>query len=562
MPRPAFTVGSVVLVAVVLLVEGCSRQAQATVDPKEMATGRSEWRTYRSDNFRTASQPVASALSDPKMVRSLRVKWAFPATGSAPGFFRASPIVGGGRVFIGSAAGYFYALDENTGALRWRYPPAGEPPLVTSSAMDPLGQLGYGIQSSASYWDRDSDGAIIFGAQDPTLEPKLGSGRLYALNAKTGGLIWKSDPLAIMNGTNRMSLTEKHERIRYSSPLIFNNHVYVGVSDAFSDRPLQNGRVVAVALQTGKLDQHFSFISTGTHRGGAVWNSVAADVNAIFFTTGNTRHDNLGDQKPEPVPNYGLSVVRADKNTGARVWSFQPVPYALDDDPDWAAGATVMSTSCGELVASVQKDGWAYAVNADAKQPGTPDVRWQFPPTGYPFHGYAHGNADYKHPGAAWNDVFILMTGGESVPVDGVGPGYGMLQALNACAPDESNRVRWMAEIPNADQNTASGGPGYAIGAPTVTGGVVFIGTNTGHLVVLADPAIWPASGSRCSSTTYPDAASCKQNHFVLVPTPAVLANVALPDGGDIGGLRDEPALADGRVFVATDHGHVYMLSP
>jgi len=32
------------------------------------------------------------------------------------------------------------------------------------------------------------------------------------------------------------------------------------------------------------------------------------------------------------------------------------------DDPDWAAGVTLMSTSCGEIAASVMKDGWTYAV--------------------------------------------------------------------------------------------------------------------------------------------------------------------------------------------------------
>src|SRR5437868_10573602 len=110
-------------------------------------------------------------------------------------------------------------------------------------------------------------------------------------------------------------------------------------------------------------------------------------------------------------------MIRVDKASGSIIWKFQPVPFPLDDDPDWAAGATVMSTSCGELVASVQKDGWAYALNADASVSGAPNVRWQFPPTGYPFTGYTHASDDYKHPGAAWNDVFIAMTGGESLPI-------------------------------------------------------------------------------------------------------------------------------------------------
>jgi hypothetical protein len=41
-----------------------------------------------------------------------------------------------------------------------------------------------------------------------------------------------------------------------------------------------------------------------------------------------------------------------------------------------------------------------------------------------------------------------------------------------------------------------------------------------------------------------------------------VLADVALTDGADAAGLRNEPAIANGRLFVATQGGHVYMLSP
>ena len=526
------------------------------------------WTTYRYDMSRTGAQPFASKLSDPRAATTLSVKWMFAAQGG----FGSSPIVANGTVFIGSSAGYFFAVDEDSGTLKWRYPPPSEPPLV--APMDPKSRecrIGacYGIGSSASYWDRDQDGAVIFGAQDPSLVPNLGSARLYALNAKTGALIWKSDPVAIINGTNTNanqdpnSLKELHERIKYSSPLIFNSRVYVGISDAFFDRPIQNGRVVAVDLQTGHIDPKFSYVSTGSHHGGDVWNSPAADASGVYFTTGNTRHYFQKQLVPEPSPNHGLSMIRVDKDTGTVVWAFQPVPYALDDDPDWAAGASVMSTSCGELVASVQKDGWTYAVSAGSGAVGPPNVKWQFPPTGFPFTGYAHGNSDYKHPGAAWNDVFIVTTGGESLPssVDSVNDGYGKLQALNACENTEANRLRWIVDIPNADL-LGSGGPGYAVGSPTVTGGIVYVGTNKGHLIVIADPAIWPASGSRCSNVRYTNAADCLKNNYTLVPVPTILANVTLPDGGDIAGMRDEAALADGKVFVATNKGHVYMLAP
>src|SRR5260370_19707071 len=160
------------------------------------------WRAYRYDASRTGAQPFASDLSDPKSAQKLAVKWVFTTRDS--GYFQASPIIVNGTVFIGSSAGYFYALDEDTGTLKWQYPIPPDPPLVSPSSAPK--KTSYGIQSIAMYWDLGTDGAVIFGAQDPALAPKLGSARLHALNAKTGALIWKSDPVAIINGTDSTSL--------------------------------------------------------------------------------------------------------------------------------------------------------------------------------------------------------------------------------------------------------------------------------------------------------------------------------------------------------------------
>ena len=54
-----------------------------------------------------------------------------------------------------------------------------------------------------------------------------------------------------------------------------------------------------------------------------------------------------------------------------------------------------------------------------------------------------------------------------------------------------------------------SGDDHISFSSPTVTGGIVFIGTRqnpndgTGHLVVLADPSVAPASQQVCSNPDY-----------------------------------------------------------
>jgi outer membrane protein assembly factor BamB len=267
-------------------------------------------------------------------------------------------------------------------------------------------------------------------------------------------------------------------------------------------------------------------------------------------------------------------MIKIDKDNGNILWTYRTVPFSSECDSDWAAGATVMNTSCGPLVASVEKDGWSYAIEA-ASTPSCPLTghSWQFPPTtnGCTFPPNtcpssqdqgtaAHGDDDYRRPGAAWNDVFVVRTGGESRMQDGVTAGYSRLHALNACAPSvpsDAGRVRWIADIPH------STGGEYSLGTATVTGGVVFVGTDQGHVVVFGDPSVAPpAAGYRCSNIDYTTASSCNAAGFTIVPIPRTLADVQVWDQGSLAAMRGEPVLANGKVFVGTAKGHVYMLQP
>jgi outer membrane protein assembly factor BamB len=517
-----------------------------------------DWPAYRHNLFRSGNQLNRTPLADPARVPSLAVRWSWQVPAN-PQAFRASPVVESGRVYIGNGNGYFYALDANTGAVLWQYPATGAG-LTSSLVCNPSS---HGIASSAAmatvkvpwFWFfKKKVRVVIFGAPDPSIPPGLGSGRLFALKAATGAVVWKSDPVAQVTGTTWGSTTELHEQIGYSAPLVVGHRVYIGVAN-HCDNPIQKGRLVAADLQTGALVPGFTFTATGTPgdttRGGGLWSSAASDLNGIYVTTGNVRCWNGGCQA-QPAPNHGLSMLRLDPATGAVIWKLQPVPFAQDDDPDWSAGAAVMLAGCGTLVASVQKDGWAYAVNAGTGTPGMPSVRWQFPPTGIPFPvipGVSHGDTDYKKPGAAWGNVLFIVTGGYARVLDGASAGYGKLHALNACAP-ESSRVRWILDVPN------SSGGGYSLGPPSVTGGIVYIGTDLGHLVAIADPSVAPAAGVRCANTHY-TVAQCGAANYPPVSIPTVLKDTALT-----GGIWTEPALADGRVFVATDAGRVYSLSP
>jgi outer membrane protein assembly factor BamB len=534
-----------------------------------------QWLAYRNNPGRYAQQFLGSKLSDSsRVLASLDVGWKSPdsATWTAstmPAAFRASPIVFNNTVFIGDVKGVFWALNAADGTFKWRYPPTGAG-LNGSCTSGGNGSWGaYGIQSSAMYASIDRKDAVIFGAPDPdhATDGGNGSARLWALDADSGALIWKSDVVASVptcGGTI-------HERITYSSPLVSFDRVYVGVHDA-GDDPVQKGRLVAVQLGTGHLvtsgypfyvDGAPADLTCGGVCGGGIWDSPAFDGHGIVFTTGNVCDFNLPGSPPcetAPTPDYSLSMVSLDPTSGAVNWSFRAIPFARDADPDWSAGPTSMLTTCGQLTASVQKNGWTYAINsADGS------CKWQFPPTAGPGCTFPantttdlYGDDHYKQPGASWGDYLFIQTGGEALTdPNGVANGYGRIHALDACQRD-SNRVRWILNI--------NPGAPYSIGAPTVTGGLVYVPTSTGHVIAIADPSVAPPVGFTCSSTDFgPPSASwttdCLGAGFSIVPVPAS-RDVSLDDHGDAAGLRMEAAIALDKLFVATNQGHVYALWP
>lgn len=150
-PRLARCVWPGLLLATIGLA-GCGRPAgEADAKPDRQPARvvvETEWPEFRGNPSLTGVAP--GELSVP-----LRLQWSFKTGGPV----QSSPVVAGGRVFIGSDDGHVYALDLNSGAKIWAFKTGGPveaPPLA----------LG---------------GRVIAGS---------GDGNLYALNAEDGALVW------------------------------------------------------------------------------------------------------------------------------------------------------------------------------------------------------------------------------------------------------------------------------------------------------------------------------------------------------------------------------------
>jgi hypothetical protein len=156
--------------------------------------------------------------------------------------------------------------------------------------------------------------------------------------------------------------------------------------------------------------------------------------------------------------NWGLGLISANA-AGNVNWGFKPVPFSLDNDPDWNAGAVYIDNalpSCGASVASVLKDGWTNDVD-----PNTGASNWQFPYMDFakgvfpPASTYYQGGDGFRVPGGVFSAnypcfakgrVLVIATGGYAVPMKGpiAANVRDRLRALDVCAPDPKTGRRPM----------------------------------------------------------------------------------------------------------------------
>jgi polyvinyl alcohol dehydrogenase (cytochrome) len=280
------------------------------------------------------NQPVTSIT--PANAKNLKQKWAFMAGGN----IQATPAVVNGVVYFPDLAGNFYALNAADGSVKWRTTVASWTGIAGDYARhDPA--IAGNVMVLGNQW-----GAKVgwFGSyQAPTcLTPatcKTGAS-VMAVNASNGNLLWvtqvESFPAAMVT----------------SSPVIYNNVVYVGVASSeegtavIASYPccISRGSVVALDLNTGKMLWKTYTVPdnggiTGFYSGGSVWGStpvVDAKRNSLYVGVGNNFTVPITDEvcaAQNPAKNcyakndYFDSLLSLDLTTGAVKWATHAWPY-------------------------------------------------------------------------------------------------------------------------------------------------------------------------------------------------------------------------------------------
>ena len=275
------------------------------------AQGTADWPSYLFNTGHSSYNSAATSIGTGN-VANLQPVWQWFQPTPVDPQFQASPTVVDGVVYIGSENGNFYAISEATRKVLWSQffgvtPDAG------------CGSLG--VSSTAAVANDPSTGLTVY--------VNAPNGQLYALAAATGAILWQST-------VDTPSSTED-DYYAWSSPLVVNGHVYLGISSG-CDVPLVPGTgVLEFNQDTGALQASWHSLPSGK-LGASVWSSLVESTlgdGSVFATTGNA--------ESSVQPPNAESIVRLSGTSLSLLDSWQVPASQQIFDSDFGGSPTVFT---------------------------------------------------------------------------------------------------------------------------------------------------------------------------------------------------------------------------
>lgn len=404
-----------------------------------------DWSAYLGGANHSSYNPAATSISGASMAR-LQPIWQWLPPSSLPdsmtaGFTTddASPIAYKGVIYVGLEDGYLEAISETTGQPVW-----ANPVFIGIETGTSCGTAPFGIISTATVATDPVTGKPVIYVNAP-------DGHLYALDAATGTVVWKS-----VVGIPSKTLEDFYA---WGSPTVANGKVYIGIASN-CDIPLVKAGVLSFSQHSGQKIAYWDSLPP-TVVGASVWSSVAVLPNGnVVATTGNAQNDrNIPDSE-------SINVLNGNTLKLAGTWQ-APQKQAFGDS-DFGASPTVFTAYphgvATTMVGACNKDGIYYALRADDMGAGP---LWTHK-MGIPTSGAASNECDAA---AIWNGKYLIEGGGSQVTINGT-TYDGSVQALNPT----TGKPIWQTGL-----------DGWIVGSPSENGAgvvaapVLFSPSDAGH---------------------------------------------------------------------------------
>jgi polyvinyl alcohol dehydrogenase (cytochrome) len=428
-----------------------------------VSVGTAQWNGWGRDleNSRYQPEPALRAADVPK----LKFKWAY---GLAEGSESGPPTIVDGRVFVANSAGRVVALDAQSGCSYWSFDAAhgihaalivgeleaaGRAPGIakTQGGAKPKGR------SRGKRTRKDMTNAHIE-VRKPPSAVFVGDdgGTLYALDAQSGRLLWRTQPDA-----------DPEARIT-GSPALYKNRLYV---------PMRAHPASLIALD----------IVTGSIVWRTVLTSGSADLELDSGPTLDARHATAflatGGSSSATAQQSSNAIVAFDLDGGKLRWIRQLPPAGA---PGSFSSAPLLRRLPGDtqVLVAAQNDGVLYGLDPGAAGA----VLWQSKPEANATDAVVWGAA------ADHRSVFV----GFALPA----PDRGGLAALAIA----TGKLRWTAPAPAPACAEVLPQCSHAQSqAVTVMPGIAFSGSQDGHLraySTIAGKIVWDFDTAQNFATT------------------------------------------------------------
>ncbi|MGA9631719.1 MAG: PQQ-dependent dehydrogenase, methanol/ethanol family [Candidatus Acidiferrales bacterium] len=315
-----------------------------------------QWLTTGRDFGKSHYSPLAQI--DKETVSRLGFAWGYD-THTIRGL-EATPIVADGVMYASGPTGIAYALDAKTGQGIWTFDPKNNLAVNRESCCDE-------VNRGVAVWR----GKVYVASFD---------GRLFALDAKTGAVVWHVDTI----------VDHKRGYTSTGAPQVAGSVVAIGNAGGEFDA---RGYVSAYDLNSGKLAWRFFTVPPAPGKplenpelaaaqktwdpksdwamggGGTVWGGMAydPDLNLLYFGTGNGTFFDQSKRSPSGGDNlYISSILAINPSTGRLVWYYQEVPgdqWDYDVVQDLILADLTIDGKPRKALMQASKDGFFYIID-------------------------------------------------------------------------------------------------------------------------------------------------------------------------------------------------------
>jgi outer membrane protein assembly factor BamB len=294
--------------------------------------GTGSWPMYGQNLSKTGFNPDADGIT-PATAPDLKLVWKDTVSGK----IFAQPVEADGLVYWGAFNGDMYAANPTTGKMVWTTY-VGQLTLPKScdhAVPNPLGVTG-----------TPQFGQIkIKHVLTPVLYVPGGNSTVYALDASTGAILWKT---AVGNA--------KWDYL-WDSPAVWDGNLYVGVASPANCPVTEQGVVYELDAHTGEIEHSFDVVTTGCV-GGGVWGSIAVDTQArtIYFGTGSPDYHHCSNKEP-----LSPALVELKASNLSFIGKWEVPVAARSGDSDFGNTPVLYKAGGTEMVAIANKNGVLYA---------------------------------------------------------------------------------------------------------------------------------------------------------------------------------------------------------